>query len=317
MGVAIGRGGGYGIAIGISVAPAAVYYGAAVSIRAEWTVAVGIGQSVIALREPPLAVGGPATVDQHIFIINLAHRRGFVKSEHLVLFISGYEILHHIGAGLYSSHGGRVKFGSHGVAESPVAIHSPVIVDKHRRVKTQHSIGRVGFLLTPVYHPERSVGTFGARHHAVAASGLIVGIEIIHFLAVGHGLHSHIGRIEHIARAVGPQRLAVAVGARLEYHSVITPCVKRVGRRRPHYQIGAAIHGAQHIVRAVYIHSLLAGHIRVVKKIWLSVRYMFPKRKIGIDTQRILEGKCDKNQGEKAVELHGLNPKILELSMQT
>ena len=82
--------------------------------------------------------------------------------------------------------------------ESPVAIHAAVVIDEDGRVELQNSVVRVGVLLAPVAHLERSVGAVALGNQSVSSPRLVVGVEVIGLLSVGSGHEGHIGCKEHV-----------------------------------------------------------------------------------------------------------------------
>ena len=257
-------------------------------------VAVGIGQRVVGVGQSELSGLGPAAVDEHVFILYFADRRGFEEAEVALLVFRRHHILHHFRAGLHGGHRCGVQFGGVGALEAPVAVDASVVVNKHGGVELQHAVGRVRVLAVPVRHLEGAVGSMAARHESVAPPGLVVGVQVVSLPSVGLHSHRHVGGKEHVGRARRVEGFAASVAVHHENGAVQPPVAQVVHRCRPHHLVASAVVGLQVVVRPVDVDALLPLVVGVFKDVGLAVGNVLPQRQIGVahGSERLLAGCC-------------------------
>ena len=166
--------------------------------------------------------------------------------------------------------------------EAPVAIHASVVIHEHGRVEGQYAVGGVGVLFAPVAHFERPVRTVALRNEPVAASMLVVGIEVVGLLAGAVGDECHVGRKEHVGESCRVERLALGVLVHFQNLTVVAPLVEAIDRGRPHHEFAPAVVGDAAVVRTIDIHTLFAGLVWIFKHIGLPIGYVLPEWEIGV-----------------------------------
>ncbi|MNM52808.1 hypothetical protein D3C81_638960 [compost metagenome] len=146
----------------------------------KWSVPICIRQSIIGCAESILTVFGLPAVHQYIFILYLTQGGGFKKSEH-VAGRSIVAVADHIGndggARFHSTHSRRVQFRCVRSLESPISVHSAVIVNKCSRVKSKDA--RCLCLVAPflpVDDLKWPVRPFGFGYHGGSSVALAVRI---------------------------------------------------------------------------------------------------------------------------------------------
>ena len=282
MGVAARGGRIDGIAGVVHVAPAGVDDRAAVGPGTQRRIAPGVGEGVVGLAEAEVAVGRPAAVDEDVFVLDLADRRGFEEAEDALLVEVGDHVRDDLGALLDGAHRLGVELGAERLLEAPVAVDAAVVVDEGRRVEAQHArrAGRV--LGIPVAHGEGAVRPVGAGDHAVAPGRLGVGIQVVGLLAVGGDLLHHVRGEEDVSPAVRVEGTPERVEAGLEDHAVEAPVAQVVHRGGPDHLVAAAVVGLLDVVRAVDIDAELPGPVGVLEHVGLPVGNVFPEREVGV-----------------------------------
>ena len=166
--------------------------------------------------------------------------------------------------------------------KAPVAINTSVVIYKHGGVETIDTLNLVGILGAPVANSEWSVGTVALGNQRIAIACLVVGEQIIRFLASGISNKCDIGCIQHIGSACRVENFASGISVDGENNAVVTPMTQIVGRSRPYHLVATTIGIFQIVVRTIDIHTLLAWIIRVVEHIGLAIGDMLPQGQIGV-----------------------------------
>ena len=114
--------------------------------------------------------------------------------------------------------------------ESPIAVHSSVVIDKDSWVEAIDPIHLIGILCIPVAHLERPVRTVALGNKSVAIARLVIGEQIIGLLSIGICHQRHIRGIKHVGSTGFVKLFALAVLVNHKDNTIITPVVQAIDR---------------------------------------------------------------------------------------
>ena len=283
MRISTGHGRSYHIAFFIILARPRIDDCPTIGPRAQGMLAVGIGQRIVAgVWQAIFTLSGSTAIDKHILILNLADRRCLKEAEYTFLPIARNHVLHHFGTGLYRAHGSRVQLRAMRNAKSPITIHASIIVNKHCGVESQATESLTRTFLVPIAYCKRTIGTVAFGNHGIAPATLIIRKEVISFLTIGIGSYCHVRSKKHVVGSISIQFIQLGRLIDFKYHAVISPTGQVLYGCRPHHLVTSAIHPLEIVVRTINIDTVLAGTVRILKHIGLTIRNKFPKRQIRI-----------------------------------
>ena len=104
VGIAVGCGRSYRVALLVLLAGASVDDGAAVRPGTEWRVAVAVGEGVVGCRQSELALLGEAAVDEDVFVLYFADAGGLEELELPGLIAPRNHVLYNFRTGLHRGH---------------------------------------------------------------------------------------------------------------------------------------------------------------------------------------------------------------------
>ena len=273
--------------------------------RAEGRVAEGIAQGRVGGSEAVLLTA-VAAEHHDIFVAHLADARCLeeVEVERVLTLVEGLilrallveqlavaatggdEGVDELGAGALAVHrvlvelaGGRVleaveHVGAEALVEVGVLLVGDVL-DEHRGVEVDERAGQaLGAVLGEVHGSEGAVGAVALTHHGDAAPAARVGIEPVGLLA-----RLAVGGTHEVG---GEHGVPLSVDEPREDRAFVAPLGEILDGCRPHADVGAAVGGVGHVVRADDVGTQLAGLVGVFKHAGLAVGQMLPQGQVGV-----------------------------------
>ena len=122
----------------------------------------------------------------------------------------------------------------------------------------------------------------GAQGSCIKKGTECIKLEVVSFLTIGIGSYCHVRGKKHVVGSISIQFIQFGRLIDFKYHAVISPTGQVLYGCRPHHLVTSGIHPLEIIVRTINIKTVLAGTVRILKHIGLTIRNKFPKRQIRI-----------------------------------
>ena len=289
---------------------------------AERRVAIGIAQGAVGVAEAIL-LAAIAREHHHILVADLTDAAGLeeVEVEGVLAFVErlvlasllveetavgaagGDEGVNEFRSRTLAVHGGLVQLAGRGVLEAVEHIGPEALVVVgvflvrdvlHKDAGVEVDEGAINADTAVGCQVDRREGAVGAvaladrRHTAPSAA---VGIEPIGFLARRLVLDFHeVGGIHGVPLAINEMR---------EDGAFVAPLCEVLDGCRPHADVGTAVGGVGHVVRADDVSTQFSRVVRVFKDARFAVRKVFPKgeiRVLGVHNKNCQQRGCEGNK---------------------
>ena len=166
--------------------------------------------------------------------------------------------------------------------EAPIAIDTSVVIDKHGGVEAIDTVYLVGIIGVPVADLEWSLRTVAFGDEGITSARLVVGEEVIGFLACAVCYQGYVRCEKHVGSTCGVKGFTLGILVDHEDDAVVTPLAQVLNGSRPYHLVATAIGRLDIVMRTIDIYALFPWVIRVLKHVGLTIGNMLPKRQIGV-----------------------------------